>query len=174
MSWFHADMSRVLIAPLQSSPATRSGPRTLAVVGQFGLDLDRANPRYGKRDLDGVKETLETTCNYFLRDGCAAMRVPLQGARANDMVSWLSSPEAKQLGWATVTEHAARGCADAGFAVIAGWFNRNGGPGHVGFVVPALEPGDVTFIAQAGAVCFSHGPLASGFGDRDVTFFAHP
>ncbi len=39
----------------------RSAQRLIAVVGQYGLDLDLANPRFGKRDLDGVPETKETT-----------------------------------------------------------------------------------------------------------------
>ena len=173
MSWFHADIGRVLVAPVQSAPATRSGLRTLAVIGQFGLDLDRMNPRYGKRDIDGKPETLETCCNYFVRDFCAAMHVPLQGARANDMTSWLTSPEAQGLGWAPVSEHAARGCADEGFAVLAAWFNRNGGPGHVAAVVPALGE-DGTYVAQAGAICFSHGLIQSGFGSLAVSYFAHP
>jgi hypothetical protein len=165
-------MSRVLVAPTQSAPATRSALRTLAVVGQFGLDLDRLNPRYGNRDIDGNPATLETTCNYLVRDFCAAMRVPLQGARANDMVAWLASQEASLLGWAVVSEHAARGCAAEGFAVLAGWFNRNGGPGHVAVVVPSLEE-DGTYVAQSGALCFSHGLIQAGFGSLAVTYFAH-
>lgn len=172
MSWFHSDISKVLVAPVRSTPADRSALRTLAVVGQFGLDLDVLNPRFGKRDIDGLPGD-ETTCNIFLRDYCAAMGVPLEGARANDMVAWLASPAAREKSWATISEHAALGCAAEGFPVIVGWHSRGQGPGHVALVVPSLdEPG--TWIAQAGGRCFSRGLLASGFGSRSVTFFAHP
>lgn len=174
MSWLNVpDIGLPVEPPLKSDASNRSAQRLLALVGQFGLDLDTAHPRYGKRDLDGNPATLETTCNIFLRDLCVAMGAPVQGARANDMVTWLSSFEARQRGWAAVSEHAAHGCAEEGMLVVAGWHSRGQGPGHVAIVVPSLEePG--TWIAQAGSRCFSRGLLAQGFGQRAVDFYAHP
>jgi hypothetical protein len=79
----------------------------------------------------------------------------------------------RQRGWAMVSEHAAHGCAEEGMLAVVGYFNRNGGPGHVAVVVPSLdEPG--TWVAQAGGRCFSRGLLASGFGSLPVSFWVHP
>ena len=50
------------------------------------------------------------------------------------------------------------------------WHNPDG-HGHIAVVVPALAPG--LHIAQAGASCFEHGPLAQGFGARAVRVFMH-
>ena len=103
----------------------------------------------------------------------AAMGAPILGARANDQVAWLASSDARQRGWGGVTEHAAVGCAEEGMLVLAGWHSRGAGPGHIAVVVPSLdEPG--TWIAQAGARCFSRGLLAGGFGARFVDFWVHP
>ena len=173
MSWLLPDITVPVSPPLRGDATNRSAQRLLAIVGQFALDADTANPRYGKRDRDGIPETQETACNALVRDAVAALGLELQGARANDQVAWLASDAARQRDWATVSEHAAHGCAEEGFPVVVGWHSRGQGPGHVALVVPSLdEPG--TFIAQAGGRCFSRGLLASGFGTRAVTFFAHP
>lgn len=173
MSWLNPNITIPVTPPLTSDASNRSAQRLLAVVGQFALDADLANPRYGKRDRDGDPSTLETACNAFVRDFAAAMGMKLDGARANDQVAWLASPDARARGWASVSEHAAHGCAEEGMVAVVGWHSRGAGPGHVAVVVPSLdEPG--TWIAQAGARCFSRGLLASGFGSRAVTFFVHP
>lgn len=173
MSWLLPDITVPISPPLRGDATNRSAQRLLAIVGQFALDADTENPRYGKRDRDGIPETLETTCNGFVRDAVDALGLELQGARANDQAAWLASDAARQRGWATVSEHAAYGCAEEGFPVVVGWHSRGQGPGHVALVVPSLdEPG--TFIAQAGGRCFSRGLLAQGFGTRAVTFWAHP
>lgn len=173
MSWLNVpNITLPVDPPLKSDASNRSAQRLLALVGQFGLDLDVWHPRYGKRDITGDTKD-ETFCNILVRDVCAAMGAPVQGARANDQVAWLSSFEARQRGWAAISEHAAHGCAEEGMLVVAGWHSRGQGPGHVAIVVPSLEePG--TWIAQAGAKCFSRGLLAQGFGQRAVDFFAHP
>jgi len=172
VSWLLPDITMPVSPPLRGDASNRSAERTLAIVGQFALDADLANPRYGKRDRDGDPKTLETTCNGFVRDSCAAQGVVVQGARANDQVEWLQSDVARAQGWATVSAHAAQSCADEGLVVVVGWHSRGAGPGHVARVVPSLgEPG--TWIAQAGNRCFSRGTLEAGFGSRVVTFFAH-
>jgi len=168
-----ADISQGATLPLKSDASNRSAQRLIAIVAQLGLDLDTANPRYGRRDIDGNPATLETTCNIAARDFAHAMGTPIVGARANDQVAWLASIDARQRGWATISEHAAHGCAEEGMPVLVGWHSRGAGPGHIAIVMPGLEePG--TWIAQAGARCFSRGLLAAGFGDRAVSFFAHP
>ena len=173
MSWLNVpDIGRPVAPPLRGDATSRSAQRLLAIVGQFALDLDKVHPRYGLRDItgDGIPESY---CNILVRDAVDALGLELQGARANDQVAWLASDAARQRDWATVSEHAAHGCAEEGFPVVVGWHSRGQGPGHVALVVPSLdEPG--TFIAQAGGRCFSRGLLAQGFGSRSVTFFAHP
>ena len=174
MNWLNApDITQPVSPPLRSDATNRSAARLSQLVGQFGLELDLWHPRYGKRDRDGIPETLETACNALVRDVAAAMGCPVQGARANDQVAWLASIEARQRGWATVSEHAAHGCCEEGMLAVVGWHSRGQGPGHVAVMVPSLdEPG--IWIAQAGGRCFSRGLLASGFGDRAVSFFVHP
>jgi hypothetical protein len=173
MSWLDPNITIPVTPRITGDASNRSAQRLLAVVGQFGLDLDVDNPRYGRRDRDGDASTLETACNAFVRDAVAALGLRVEGARANDQVAWLASPEARQRGWATVTEHAAHGVAEEGMVAVVGWHSRGQGPGHVALVVPSLdEPG--LWIAQAGGRCFSRGTLASGFGDRAVSFFVHP
>lgn len=172
MTSLPADISIPASVVLTSDASNRDAQRLLAIVGQFALDLDDKHPRYGRRDITG-DEHPETFCNVFLRDFAAAMGAPIHGALANHQVMWLASDEARKRGWATVSEHAAHGCAEEGMVVVVGWYNRNGGPGHVAVVVPSLgEPG--TWIAQAGKHCFSRGLLRAGFGDLPVTFFVHP
>lgn len=172
MTSLPADISAPVAVTLRSDASNRSASRLLAVLAQFGLDLDAWHPRYGRRDLTGDGRD-ETFCNVFVRDFAAAMGTPVVGSLANDQVAWLASIDARQRGWATISEHAAHGCAEEGMPVLVGWHSRGAGPGHVAVVVPSLdEPG--TWIAQAGRRCFSRGLLASGFGDRAVSFFAHP
>lgn len=171
MSWL-VPPPAPLDPPLKSDASNRDARRLLALVGQFALDLDTLHPRYGRRDVTGDGKD-ETWCNWFVRDVCAAMGAPVGGALANDQVTWLSSFEARQRGWAAVSEHAAHACAEEGMLVVVGWHSRGQGPGHVAIVVPSLdEPG--TWIAQAGSRCFSRGLLAQGFGPRAVDFWAHP
>lgn len=169
MSWLHADLTRPVIAPLQSDPSSRSPALLSLVVGQFCPELA---PRYQRRDLTGDGQD-ETFCNFFLADVSTAMGARVPQLRANQQVEWLASPEAKQRGWATLSEHAAIGCVGEGMLGVVGWFNRNGGPGHVAVCVPSLD-GEHLFIAQAGASNFLCRPVKSGFGDRDVSFFVHP
>lgn len=173
MSFLPAAINLPASPRITSDASNRDAARLCAVVGQFCLDLDTGNPRYGRRDLDGNPATLETTCNIFVRDFAAAMGCPVEGLRANDQVTWLSSDAARQRGWAEVSLHAAQGCAEEGFLVIVGWHSRGQGPGHVAVLLPSLGE-DGAFIAQAGARCFSRGSLASGFGSRAVSYFAHP
>lgn len=155
-----------------SDASNRDAARLVAVVAQLCLDMDKAHPRYGLRDVtgDGIPESW---CNVALRDFCAAMGAPVEGARANDQVTWLASEAARARGWAEVSPHAAQGCAEEGFPVVVGWHSRGAWPGHVAVLLPSLGE-DGAWIAQAGARCFSRGPLASGFGSRAVSYFAHP
>lgn len=131
------------------------------------------NPLYVRRDVtgDGVPETW---CNLFVHHVAARMGCPLPpGLRANQQIEWLSGPEGRAAAWEQVAQHVAQRMADEGQLAIPGWFNRNGGSGHVGVVMPSLgEEG--TFLAQAGRTNFTRERLQRGFGDLVPTFFAHP
>lgn len=167
--WLDRDWTVPVEAPLRSDASNRDADLLSSVVEQFRVG---DCPRYQKRDITGDGKD-ETFCNAFLRDVLSALGCPVPwGLRANQLVEWLASPAGRERGWATVSEHAAHGLSNEGLVVVAGWFNRNGGPGHVALVIPAgEEPG--LFIAQAGAVNFARGPLSKGFGRLPVTFFAH-
>lgn len=166
--YLHSDLTRGVVVPFGSTPATRAAALLLAVVAQLFVELAE---RYRKRDIDG-NGTLETCCNFFAQDASAALGVPLPRLRANSIILWLMADGLKQ-GWEQVPEHVAQAMAEQGQVVFACWYNRNGASGHIALVVPSLgEPG--TWIAQAGARNFSRGLLESGFGTAPVTFFAHP
>ena len=169
VAWLHGDLLRPVVAPYQSDASRRDALRLVLVVAQFHVELA---PRYQRRDVtgDGAPETF---CNFFVRDVSEAMGAPVPQVRANEQVQWLGSDAARARGWAAISEHAAQGCAAEGLFVVAGWYNRNGGSGHVAVVMPSLDE-DGTFIAQAGLSNFTHGRLAQGFGPREVSFFAHP
>lgn len=132
----------------------------------------RGAARYRPRDItgDGVRETF---CNVHSVDVAEAMGVLLpRGLRANQLMLWLSM-EGIASGWELLTEHAARAMADEGQLVLAAWFSRNGGPGHIAPLVPSLgEPG--VWISNVGGSNFLRGSVAQAFGDRPVTFFGHP
>lgn len=168
-AWLDHDWTVPVDAPLKSNASNRDPDLLDAVVEQFRLG---DCPRYQRRDItgDGVPETF---CNAALRDMLSALGCPVPwGMRANELVQWFASPAGRERGWATVSEHAAHGLANEGLVVVAGWFNRNGGPGHVALVVPSRsEPG--LYIAQAGKTNFSRGPVTKGFGTLPVTYFAH-
>lgn len=155
---------------LASTLKNRSPARLMAMVAEH---LTRGHARYTPRDVtgDGIDETW---CNLFAQDLAEAMGVELpRYMRANQLVEWLSSVGAISRGWEQVSEQAAQAMADQGQLAIAGWFNRNGGSGHLAVVVPSL--GELmTFVGQVGATNFTRQPLSSGFGSRPVTFFAHP
>ena len=73
MSWLNPNITVPVSPRITGDASNRSAQRLLAVVGQFGLDLDAENPRYGRRDRDGDASTLETACNAFVRDAVAAL-----------------------------------------------------------------------------------------------------
>ena len=173
MNWLNPNLTVPITPRIMSDASDRDAVRLVSVVGQFCLDFDPGNARYERRDRDGDPATQETACNALVRDFAAAMGCPIEGARANDQVAWLASDAARQRGWAEVSLHAAQGCAEEGFPVIVGWHSRGQGPGHVAVLLPSLGE-DGAWIAQAGARCFSRGLLASGFGTRPVSYFAHP
>lgn len=154
---------------ISSTPQDRSAARLILIVAEERVE---SNPLYVRRDVtgDGVPETW---CNLFVHVVAQRMGCPLPpGLRANQQVAWLSGPDGRAAGWEQVPEHVAQRMADEGQLVVAGWFNRNGGSGHIGVVMPGL--GDAgTHLAQAGRSNFTRGSLAQGFGDLQPTFFAH-
>ena len=168
-SWLDSDFRVPVVAPIQGDASNRSAELLETVIAQHQVETA---PRYARRDVTG-DAIPETFCNVFARDCCRALGVPLpEGLRANGLLEWLAGPEGRKRGWAAVSAHAARGCAGEGLPVVAAWYNRNGGSGHIAMVLPAPdEPGLV--IAQAGRTNFARGPLARGFGDLLPTFFAH-
>ncbi len=169
-SWLHSDLNQPLKAPLTSSVLNRSGVRLAFVVAQFCLETAE---RFRKRDTDG-KPGDETFCNFAAVAITAAMGVPLPQMRANAIAVWLEGQVLDQYsGWERVDEHTAQRMADEGQVAVAVWANSTGGPGHIAVLVPSLDEGG-TWIAQAGAINFTRGPLARGFGNYEPEFFAHP
>lgn len=165
-------------APCTGGAMFRTPELLERIVAQFELET---SPRYQPRDLnaDGRKETF---CNVAAADitlalGCPIPRVWLSGAtwreqRANDMHAWLSGP-ARTHGWSKINEHVAQAMANEGQVAVAIWRNPTGGSGHIAVAVPSGgEPG--TWIAQAGATCFSRGLLIHGFGKLQPDFYGHP
>jgi hypothetical protein len=166
-------------APIRSMPSARSRARLLEVIAQFDVE---AAPRY-RPVPTGRRPT--TWCNIFVWDTTRALgaeiphcvdgagrSVPVgQGKEltANGTLRWLETHGAAD-GWREADAAGAMRAAEAGAPAVAIWHNAFG-PGHVGIVVPCENEG--VHIAQAGAVCFSRGPLAHGFGDRPVRFFVH-
>lgn len=169
-AWLHADLNIPLKAPLTSSVFNRSGVRLYAVVAQFLLEVAE---RFRKRDTDG-KPGDETFCNFAAVAITAAMSVPIPQMRANAISVWLEGQALDpHSGWERVDEHTAQRMADEGQLAVAVWANSTGEPGHIAVLVPSLDEGG-TWIAQAGAVNFTRGSLARGFGDKEPEFFSHP
>lgn len=157
-----------------------------AVIEQFGVET---HPRY-KRTPAGI-----TKCSTFFWDvsramgcevakdfgtpetvydlECANPRTVLvkRERTMNELVGWLHSTAAANLGWRFVDELAARSAANQGKFAGVVWRNPKPLlPGHGAI----LRPSDTeTVIAQAGASNFSSGPLRDGFGNLPTEFVVH-
>lgn len=174
-AWLDVPPWMPLEAPLLGTEDNRSAHLLLDIVRQF--DVERA-PRYAPKDG-------RTWCKTFLWDVLSALDcgevaahwvdrsgVPTKprtmGARetrANDVVQRLSH---RLYSWREATPDEAYAHAELGRPAVVGWFNLNGGPGHVAIVLPGRV------IAQAGKTNFVGRPLASGFGSLPVSFWTHP
>ena len=164
-----ANLALDVRSPITNGDMRRSPAALLGVIS--ALFVEKAE-RYRRRDVDG-DGTLNTTCNYFARDVCDALGVALpRPMRANGIIDWLQSEEGRRHEWKQVDKDDAMKSASEGRPVLACWYNRNGGSGHVAIVRPSLS-GDVE-IAQAGLTSFERGRLVEGFGTKPVTFFSHP
>lgn len=152
-----------------STLQTRSPERLMLVLAEHQF---RGFGRYRKRDVDGDGR-LDTFCNVHTVDVAEAMGVLLpRGKRANQLIEWLTGPDARADGWEQVDAHTAQRMADEGQLAIATSFNR-AGPGHVAPLEPSMgEPG--TWISNVGGVNFLRGRVEQAFGDLPVTYFAHP
>lgn len=169
-AWLHSDLNTPLNPPLRSSVTNRSPERLAFVVAQFHLETAE---RFRKRDTDG-RPGDETFCNFAAVAITDALGVPLPQLRANAIALWLEGQVLDvHSGWERVDEHTAQRMADEGQVALAVWQNSTGGPGHIAVLVPSLDEGG-TWIAQAGAVNFTRGPLTKGFGNYEPEFFAHP
>ncbi len=167
-SWLDGDWRQPVKAPLQGTKANRNPSLLEAIVAQHQVETA---PRYQRRDVtgDGVPETF---CNVFAKDVCRALGAPLpETMKANELVTWLSGSVICGTGWEPATAHVAQAMANEGMPALVGWFNRNGGSGHIAVVLPSA--GGVE-IAQAGRTNFARGALARGFGDLTPSFFVHP
>jgi hypothetical protein len=165
--------------PLTSGSALRSPDLLKQIVAQF--DLDHAQ-RYQPQDLNGDGHP-ETLCNVAAIDLTTALGAPLprtwpdgkawREQTANSLHDWLTYSGPSR-GWEAVDAHIAQRMADTGQIAIVAY--RNPHPeesGHIALLVPSEgQPG--VWIAQAGARCFSRGPLAQGFGDLPIVYFGHP
>lgn len=131
----------------------------------------RGHARYRRRDVTGDGHP-ETFCNVHSADVCEAMGVALPRQRANEQILWLST-HGMQSGWEQVPEHAAQRMADEGQLVLACWYNRNGGSGHICPLEPSMGEGE-TWCSNVGATNFIRGTVRQAFGTLPVTFFSHP
>lgn len=127
-----------------------------------------SNPRYQRRDVtgDGVPETF---CNYFVRDALRALDVHVPPMLVNDLYDWLRDVGPSE-GWTLCGQATAAFRASLGFPTVAAV--KAAGHGHIALLVPPRTL-QGTWIAQAGRTNFSHGSLASGFGQLAPTFFTH-
>lgn len=167
-AWLAEDWTQPVTAEWRGHPSTRSASMLAKVVEQFQVETA---PRYARRDITGDGRA-ETFCNAFARDVMGALGCPLPwGLRANELTAWLTG-DGREYGWGQVDAHQARSLAEEGLPVLACWFNRNAGPGHIAVVVPS-RGADGLWIAQAGAHNFTRGELSRGFGSLPVSFFAH-
>ncbi len=158
-------------AAITSCPHCRSAEQYLAVVRQFDVEM---NPRY-RPARDAAGEVAATYCNIFAWDVTRAMGCEIphwwigHELNANGLCDWLGRTGIR-FGWAQVDDAGAVAAAKLGQAVVATWRNP-GGIGHIAVVIPTDSPG--VRIAQAGASCLFDAPVASGFGKRPVTYYAH-
>jgi hypothetical protein len=166
-----------------TSPTTNgSTHRTRAelerVVAAHHLD---SSPRYQPRDVTADSKR-ETFCNYAVSDitralGCEIPTLVMERAgrcihlRVPQQLLWLVR-DGRWHGWVECDAQAAIARAQLGYPTVALWVS--GSEGHIAVVVPYRGPEPELTIAQAGARCFSYGPLAAGFGNRaPVRYFTH-
>jgi len=151
-----------------STKADRSPERLMSILAEHQF---RGFSRYRKRDVTGDGRP-ETFCNVHMADVAEAMGVLLPRARANEQILWLTTHGVTE-GWEQVPEHAAQACADQGMLVVATWFSRNGGSGHIAPLEPSMgEPG--AWCSNVGAINFLRGTVGQAFGTLPVTYFVHP
>lgn len=159
-----------------STKADRSAIRYLEVLRQFDVERSaRYQPRNGK-----------TWCNVYAWDVTRAMSAeiphwvdtagrPTKVGRgvelsANGVFDWLNNHGA-EYGWWPSRADAAELLARCGRPAVAIWKNPEAKKsGHIAMVIPG-EIGVVT-IAQAGKTNFIGLPVASGFGNLPVAYFA--
>lgn len=165
MSWTPSEDLNTLAVPPRCYSATRSPEALRDVVAQLAPEKSR---RYQRRDVDG-NGTMETFCNFFVRDALAGLGIHLPKMRANEMVDFF----AKAKDWREVFAFEAAARASAGFPVVVGWKNPNGPVGHVGLVMPTVPGQHGVRMAQAGRTNFSNGTVGQGFGDLPVRYWAH-
>ena len=177
-------------------PGERSAVAYRAVInaldiGQRRYAVDTAGPYAG-----------QTHCNLFVWDATSAMGAEIphnvmgpeqatverpagapvpfgtRGFRelnANALLGpggWLEL-HGPRYGWTECSEQEAKDAAQRGEPTIVGWFNLEGGPGHIAMVMPPPMDAVGVFVAQAGKTCFTFGPLSAGFGKRAVRYWTH-
>lgn len=157
-------------APITSGTEHRNAAALVRVVAQHDVEHhDRYRPG----------NPGPTWCNIFAWDvtralGCEVPHwIRSKETNANELVLWLEGHlhnggalQGPDHGWRPCDKPTARARALQGFPTLVTYSNPNPArSGHIAVVMPAGAPsGDDLQIAQAGASCFSYGPLASGFG----------
>lgn len=174
--WCPPQQWEYVTAPLTNGSDNRSAQRLVAVIAQFDVEH---NPRYQpvkEKQPDG-SFALRTFCKTLVWDVTRALgcEVPhwFRGKEttANDLEAWFAGSGRTQ-GWRQVLGDEAMRLAQQGLPTLP--YRRSAtGPGHIGIVVPAFPTDIGVQVAQAGAVCFSHGSLDRGFGRVPVKFFTH-
>lgn len=157
---WNAPMPRVETGGTLGDPDFRSRDIYDLVIDQFHV---ASNPRYQPRG--GA-----TFCNIFVQDVIRAMGVIVPWGNANSLSDYLAKQED---GWRDVSAKDAQTSANAGFPTLAHWHNPSG-TGHVAVVRPGVVSafgGSAT--ANAGAVLFSKGTVAQGFGTKLLPIVAY-
>lgn len=155
MDWCKAEpLGVIIVPPFTNAPGNRSKKNLLMVLDQFPLTAER----YRARDVtgDGVSETF---CNFFTRDFCRAMGVPLpEGLRANDYFTKLHEGMGS---WRFLTKLEAGLALELGKPVFA-IAKNDGGPGHM---TPCREMVvDTIYVDHVGRHNARRLPISAAFG----------
>lgn len=175
--WLPDEPSLRCFPPHTSGSLFRSPSQLQAVVAQFDVEH---HPRYRSREGKTFCSTFawdvsramgcELPKDYGLTetvtrvDSTAPRDVVVKHERTiNELIDWLHSGASINVGWRLCNEATAVAAAAAGKLALVLWKNPKGPTGHVAVVMPTPAGETGTRIAQAGAKCFSFGPLHDGF-----------
>lgn len=159
-------------APLKGNEDERSAALLHDIAAQFDVvNAARYQPKDGRTwcktllwDVLSALSCGEVAAHWVDRSGVPCPPGKGFETRANDVVMRLTR---RLYSWRSATADEAFANADSGRPSVVGWYNLNGGPGHVALVLPGRG------IAQAGRVNLFGAPVSAGFGDLSVSYWTH-